>query len=245
MRWRFLLWSLCVLAGAALMYLPIHTHQDLRDWAVELRRTGVPTQAYVFDQITVDGGTTMYLRFETDGVIHEDAFDCESVCVNDGATTPIWYNAADPGDFVTGFGRLSGDRGRIQGILGVAGFFLALAGVWAALIDIGTAARFRRLVVVIGRAGRFTDRRPHRWAPAGDEAIALLEELRGRRIHELWLDPDWPVVEWLQEQAYAGPRPDVERIILDPGDPDTAATVRALEHWAYEVQTRPGTELVR
>ena len=247
-RWPVLLWTCCVLVGGSLLYLPLHTHRDLERWAAELRRTGVPAQAYVFDRITRDGRTTMYLRFAAGGLVREEAIGCEPVCLEAGATPRIWYDPADPGDFVTDFGRLSGDRGDVQGVLGVVGFFVTLAGVGMIAIRIDTAARFRRLVVLVGRDGTFTDGRPHRWAGSGAEAIALFEELRGRRVHELWLDPgetSRPFVEWLQDQAYAGPRPDIERIIVDPAATGATATVRALEHWAYKVETRPTTELVR
>lgn len=68
--------------------------------------------------------------------------------------------------------------------------------------------------------------------------------MRGRHIDELWLSPEpagetiWPVVEWLQEQAYAGTRPDIGKIVL----PDRqSAMTRALREWAYEVSEAEAT----
>jgi hypothetical protein len=114
--------------GAALMYLPVHTFSELGDWERELRRTGVPTQGYVFDQSGSDGGSqAMHFRYQADGVTHEEVVRCNPACLPTGATPGIWYNPADPLDFVTDFGELSGDRGMPQGFLGIAGFFSSVS----------------------------------------------------------------------------------------------------------------------
>jgi hypothetical protein len=105
-------------------------------------------------------------------------------------------------------------------------------------LAVGQASRFRRLIVLVDPDREFADGRPVRRAPSSASAIALLESLQSRHIDELRLSPDlgaetsWPVVEWLQEQAYAGTRPDIGKIVL----PDRRSEMtRALREWAYEV----------
>ncbi|GGN71757.1 hypothetical protein GCM10010112_39360 [Actinoplanes lobatus] len=123
------------MAGAALAWLPLHTQSELDDWAAELWTTGTPATATVRDRITREGGnrssddTTMYVRYELDGRLHEAEVACFEVCLPVGATVPIRVSAADPADFVTDFGQLSGHRGETQGVLGVIGLFLLIAGI--------------------------------------------------------------------------------------------------------------------
>lgn len=119
---------LLVLAGGALLWLPFHTQSELDDWATELRATGVPTRAVVYDRVTKSGGnrtspsTTMYFRYELAGRTYEQEVGCVEVCRSTGEEVSIWVNPVDSGDFVTDFDQLSGHRGRVQGGLGVAGF---------------------------------------------------------------------------------------------------------------------------
>ena len=80
----------------------------------------------------------MYFSYEVDGRTHAQEVACFEVCRAAGAEVPIWVNPADPGDFVTDFGQLSGHRGRVQGVLGVVG--LAVLGVGVVL----TLSRIRR-----------------------------------------------------------------------------------------------------
>jgi hypothetical protein len=245
------LWIGLLLAAAALVYLPFKTGLEVEEWGKELRRTGVPAQGYVYDRITRDSRTTMYFRYQAGGVTYEQEVGCKGVCLEPGATPRIWYNQDDPLDFVTDFGETSGHRGRFQGVMGAGGFVLFVFAVFGIVTAIGTAAHFRRLVVVVGPRREFADGRPARRAETSAEAVALLEELRGRHIHELWLDTVlgpgdtiWPVVEWLQDQAYTGPRPDIEAIVLHSRGAGSDRVIRALREWAYEVRERPETDLI-
>jgi hypothetical protein len=234
-----------LVTGAALMYLPVHTQFELGDWERELRRTGIPAQGYVFDQTVSDRGSrTMYFRYQADGVTHEEEVDCDQVCLPAGATSELWYNPADPLDFVTDFGELSGERGLPQAVLGVIGLVLFGFTVFMTVTSDGRTRWFRRLIVLVDVDREFADGQAARRATSSAAAIALLESLRGRRIDELWLSPDlagettWPVVEWLQEQAYAGTRPDIGKIVLPYRKPEMA---RALREWAYEVSEGQAT----
>ncbi|WP_250030240.1 cyclic-phosphate processing receiver domain-containing protein [Paractinoplanes maris] len=238
--------------GAALVFLPIDTYFDLEDWERELRRTGVPAPAYVFEHPVDRGSRSMLLRYQAEGVTHQAEITCYEVCLPVGATPRIWYNAADPLDFVTDFGELSGERGSPQGLLGLAGLLLFAGSVWLAFGSVGWTHHGPRLVVLIDPVHKFVDGRPARRARSSAAAITLLETLRGRHIDELWLDHDldgetaWPVVEWLQEQAYAGDRPDIGQIVIPAGKTTGPAQdmTRALREWAYEVRTGPsGQEL--
>lgn len=125
---------LLVVAGGALLWLPFHTQYALDDWQTELRATGVPTRAVVQDQVTKSGGnrtssSTMYFRYELAGRTYEQEVGCFEVCRSIGDEVSIWVNPADPSDFVTDFGQLSGHRGRIQGGLGAAGFGILVVAV--------------------------------------------------------------------------------------------------------------------
>lgn len=126
---------LLVVAGGALLWLPFHTQYALDDWKTELRATGVPARALVYDQVTKRGGnktspsTTMYFRYDLAGRTYEAEVGCVEVCRSIGEEVPVWVNPADPSDFVTDFDQLSGHRGRIQGGLGVAGFAILVVAV--------------------------------------------------------------------------------------------------------------------
>ncbi|WP_307871772.1 DUF3592 domain-containing protein [Micromonospora sp. U21] len=122
---------LLVVAGGALLWLPMHTQSALDDWKTELRARGVPARAVVHDRVTKRGGTstTMYLRYEMAGRTYEQEIGCFEVCRPAGDVVPIWVNRADPSDFVTDFDALSGHRGRIQGVLGAAGFVILVVAV--------------------------------------------------------------------------------------------------------------------
>ncbi|MEV0805341.1 hypothetical protein [Micromonospora sp. NPDC050200] len=113
-----------LITGAALLYVPFHTGYEQDRWAEELRERGRPAQAYVYDVQTKNRGTTMFFRYELDGVTHEQEVACMEVCLPWRSTTPIWVSRTDPSDFVTDFGQLSGHRGRFQGGVGAVGFVI-------------------------------------------------------------------------------------------------------------------------
>jgi hypothetical protein len=159
---------LLVVAGGALLWLPLHTQFMLEDWGAELKTTGMPAQAFVYDRVTEKGGnresssTTMYFRYAVGGRTYEAEVGCVQVCLLPGDQVPIWVNPADPDDFVTDFDKLSGHRGRLQGGLGVVGIVVL---IWAfALIESGTRHRRkrRRPAVPIEGGGRFTGTSKHK-----------------------------------------------------------------------------------
>jgi len=168
--WLSLVYVLLAVAGGALLWLPFHTQMALDDWGVTLRERGTPAQATVVDQVTKSGGNrssssrTMYFSYAVDGRTHSQEVPCFEVCRAAGTEVPIWVNPADPNDFVTDFGQLSGHRGRVQGVLGVVGLFALGAGV------VLTLSRIRRAARPGDRAGRASHDaarrdRPRRVAP--------------------------------------------------------------------------------
>ncbi|GIE35473.1 hypothetical protein Ait01nite_085180 [Actinoplanes italicus] len=154
--------------GGALLWLPFHTFGMLDDWKDELRATGIPARATVYDRVTEKGGnresasTTMYLRYVVNGRMHWEEVGCTQVCLPPDTEVPIWVNPADPTDFATDFDMLSGHRGRLQGGLGVVGLLLLTIGVPAILAKIGPRRKRRRPAVPVQGGGRFTGRTKHK-----------------------------------------------------------------------------------
>ncbi|MDW3845451.1 DUF3592 domain-containing protein [Micromonospora sp. BRA006-A] len=168
--WLSLAYALLAVAGAALLWLPFHTQSALDDWAVTLRERGTPARATVVDQVTESGGnrssssSTMYFSYVVEGRTHAQEVPCFEVCRAAGTEVPIWVNPADPGDFVTDFGQLSGHRGRVQGVLGVVGLVALGTGVVLTLSRIRRAARPGHDRAARPRKDRAV--RPRRMAPA-------------------------------------------------------------------------------
>ncbi|MEU5907895.1 DUF3592 domain-containing protein [Micromonospora sp. NPDC047527] len=165
---------LLVVAGGALLWLPFHTQFALDDWMAELRATGVPARAVVYNRVTDDGGnrespaTTMFVRYELSGRTYEQEVGCVEVCRPVGDEMSIWVNPADPGDFVTDFDQLSGHRGRAQGVLGAVGFGILVMAVPLLLSRIPFGRWFprrtprRRSAAPTQDGGRFTGRSKHK-----------------------------------------------------------------------------------
>ncbi|MFJ6150540.1 DUF3592 domain-containing protein [Micromonospora profundi] len=171
--WANLGCVLLVVAGGALLWLPFHTQFELDDWAAELRTRGVPARAVVDDRVTKEGGnrespsTTMYFRYDLSGRTYEQEVGCVEVCRSAGDEVSIWVNPADPGDFVTDFGQLSGHRGRVQGVLGAVGFGILVLAVPLLLSRVPFRRWFprrtrRRPVALVRGGGRFTGRSKHK-----------------------------------------------------------------------------------
>ncbi|MFE9653843.1 DUF3592 domain-containing protein [Micromonospora sp. NPDC006431] len=172
--WPTLGAALLVMAGGALLWLPLHTQHALDDWEKELRGTGTPANAKVYDRVTKSGGnrtsasTTMYFRYELAGRTYEQEVGCVEVCRRPGDEVRIWVNPDDPRDFVTDFDQLSGHRGRIQGGLGVVGFGILVVAVPLLLSRIPFDRWFprrtppRRSSARIEGSGRFTSRSKHK-----------------------------------------------------------------------------------
>jgi len=154
--------------GGLLLWLPIHTQIALDDWTAELRAGGEPTRAIIYDRVTKRHNTTMYFRYEIGGRTYEQEVPCVEVCRSYGDEVPIWVNPADPRDFVTDFGQLSGHRGRVQGVLGAGGFVMLLLGLLVTLSRIPfrrwlpRRAPRRRTAVRAPGGPRFTARSKHK-----------------------------------------------------------------------------------
>jgi hypothetical protein len=158
---------LLLVTGAVLLWLPFHTFGMLDDWAAELRATGVPAQATVYDRVTKKGGnresssTTMYLWFQVGGRTYREEVGCFQVCRSAGEQVAVWANPADPDDFVTDFDQLSGHRGRLQGGLGVVGFTILALGIPTMMVRLGRRSRRRRPAAPVSTGG-FTGRSKHK-----------------------------------------------------------------------------------
>ncbi|WP_233578785.1 DUF3592 domain-containing protein [Micromonospora sp. BL4] len=161
---------LLMVIGGALFWLPMRTQSALEDWETELRATGVPARGIIYDRVAKRGGTstTMHLRYDVAGRTYEQEIGCVEVCLPVGDEVSIWVNRADPSDFVTDFDELSGHRGRIQGVVGAAGFVVLVAGILLTLSRIPfrkwfpARARRRRSGAPSRDGGAFTSRSKHK-----------------------------------------------------------------------------------
>jgi len=148
-RARYPVYVLGLAVGMVMIWLPFKTFQDNDAWESRLRVDGVPAQAVVDELVHKRrNSNTMHLRYEFAGAQRQAEVGCWEVCLPAGSAVRIWINPDDPDDFVTDFGVLSGNRGRLQGVIGMAGLILA-----------GTM-----LTAVVGRfLGRRRDRRQRDW----------------------------------------------------------------------------------
>lgn len=172
---RYPFYCLGVVVGLAFVWWPYSTQRDLDDWAVQLRKGGVPAEAVVYDRVIKRGGNkspaseTMHLRYDFAGHTRTGEVGCWVVCEPPGTPVRIWINPADPADFVAEFGTLSGNRGRVQAGFGAAGAVLAF------LVGMATIGRLSR-----GRAYRRNRRR--KAVPVTHQlASAKLTRRRNRR----------------------------------------------------------------
>ncbi|MEV4347805.1 cyclic-phosphate processing receiver domain-containing protein [Actinoplanes sp. NPDC049596] len=105
------------------------------------------------------------------------------------------------------------------------------------------------VVVLIDDLRSFADGRPAELARTSAAGVTLLDELRGRRIDELWLDHDlggedtiWPVVELLERAAFDGRPFDIGIVYIHSANPPGVVKIRqALERWNYPVRSVPGS----
>ncbi|WP_229406596.1 cyclic-phosphate processing receiver domain-containing protein [Micromonospora sp. NBRC 110038] len=82
--------------------------------------------------------------------------------------------------------------------------------------------------------------------------VQLLDQYRGRRLDELWLDHDlggdntiWPVVELLERAAFEGHPLDIGVVHVHSANPVGATKiVQVLRHWGYHIQATPGSTSV-
>ena len=107
-------------------------------------------------------------------------------------------------------------------------------------------------IVLVDDLRSFLDGRRAQVARTSQAGVALLEQLAGGRIDELWLDHDlggedtiWPVVEVLERGAFEGRPLDVGVVHVHSANPPGAAkVVQALTRWGYDVRLVTGSAQV-
>lgn len=95
--------------------------------------------------------------------------------------------------------------------------------------------------IVVDDERCFLDGRPARYARTSTAALALLADLAGARIGELWLDHDLggddtidPVVDELARAAFDGHPYDIDTVYVHTANASGAPRItRTLERWAY------------
>lgn len=142
---RYPVYILGLAVGMVMMWLPIKTSQDNDAWESRLRVDGVPAQAVIDEFVHKRrNSNTMHLRYELAGAQRQAEVGCWEVCLPAGSAVRIWVNPNDPDDFVTEFGTLSGNRDRLQGVVGAAGLMLFGAMVLAVIARLYQRRRDRR-----------------------------------------------------------------------------------------------------
>jgi hypothetical protein len=107
-------------------------------------------------------------------------------------------------------------------------------------------------VVLVDDLRSFLDGRPAVVARTSSAGIAALEQHRGQRLDELWLDHDlggddtvWPVVEVLERAAFEERPFDIGMVYVHSANPAGAAKViQVLERWGYHVRSAAGSSVV-
>jgi hypothetical protein len=144
-RVRYPVYLLGLVVGMVMMWLPFKTSQDNDAWESRLRIDGVPAQAVIDELVHKQrNSNTMHLRYEVAGAERRAEVGCWEVCLPAGTEVQVWVNPDDPADFVTEFGTLSGNRGRFQGVIGMAGLILFGSMVLAILTRLLARRRDRR-----------------------------------------------------------------------------------------------------
>lgn len=144
-RVRYPVYVLGIVAGLAMMWLPYKTFLDNNAWENRLRAEGVPVQAAIDELVRKPrNSNTMHLLYEWAGVQRRAEVGCWEVCHPAGTPVRIWVNPDDPGDFVTEFGTLSGNRGRVQGVIGMTGLVLFVSMVIVVFTRLDRQRRDRR-----------------------------------------------------------------------------------------------------
>lgn len=104
-------------------------------------------------------------------------------------------------------------------------------------------------VVLVDDVRSFVDGRKAEVARTSAAGVLLLDQYRGRRLDELWLDHDlggddtiWPVVELLERAAFEGRPLDVGVVYVHSANPvGVTQIVQVLRNWGYHVQAAPGS----
>jgi hypothetical protein len=131
-RARLLLVVAVAVVGGLLVYQPVGRSLELDRYAGQLRRTGEPVRAVLHSGAQRIGNsgkteTVCDLRYEFHDTPYDDSFGCDEIPYGEPVTTElIWVNPADPHDYVTENGTLSGTRHGLDFVLGMIGCVLLL-----------------------------------------------------------------------------------------------------------------------
>ncbi|BBH69043.1 hypothetical protein ACTI_57280 [Actinoplanes sp. OR16] len=106
-----------------------------------------------------------------------------------------------------------------------------------------------RTIVLVDDLRSFADGRIALVARTSAAGVQLLDQLRKRRVDELWLDHDlggddtiWPVVEVLERAAFEETPFDVGAIYVHSANPVGAGKVaQVLGRWGYPVRVVSGS----
>ncbi|MEU8022620.1 cyclic-phosphate processing receiver domain-containing protein [Micromonospora haikouensis] len=104
-------------------------------------------------------------------------------------------------------------------------------------------------VILIDDLRSFVDGRKAEVARTSAAGVQLLDQYRGRRLDELWLDHDlggddtiWPVVELLERAAFEGRPLDIGVVHVHSANPVGVTKIaQVLRHWGYHVRAAPGS----
>ncbi|TDC50153.1 hypothetical protein E1258_26660 [Micromonospora sp. KC207] len=104
-------------------------------------------------------------------------------------------------------------------------------------------------VILVDDLRSFVDGRKAEVARTSAAGVQLLDQYRGRRLDELWLDHDlggndtiWPVVELLEQAAFEGHPLDIGVVYVHSANPvGVTKIVQVLRHWGYNVRAAPGS----
>jgi hypothetical protein len=117
-------------AGCLLVYQPVRRIHELDRYADQLRRTGEQVQAVADRRVEYDAKgnktQTWSLHYDFHGESYEGDIGCDP-CTAAGSPVLIWVNPKDPRDYVDQYGGLSGNRHRLDFLLGVLGGALLLS----------------------------------------------------------------------------------------------------------------------
>ncbi|SCL36506.1 hypothetical protein GA0074692_4369 [Micromonospora pallida] len=115
--------------------------------------------------------------------------------------------------------------------------------------DGGVVTKEPPRIVLVDDLRSFVDGRVAQVARTSSAGIEVLEQHRGQRLDELWLDHDlggddtiWPVVEVLEQAAFEEQPFDISVVYVHSANPAGAAKImQALRRWGYHVRSATGS----